>query len=140
MEFLVLALGVVLLVKGADWFVGGAAALARHLRIPSIVVGLTIVALGTSLPELAVSLTAAVRGSNAIALGNVLGSNIVNLLMVIGLSALIHPIRVQPSVMKRDYSVSILLSAVLLLFLSDFLFHREMLLSRLDGVILLGII
>lgn len=140
MEFLVLALGVVLLVKGADWFVGGAAALARHLRIPSIVVGLTIVALGTSLPELAVSLTAAVRGSNAIALGNVLGSNIVNLLMVIGLSALIHPIRVQPSVMKRDYSVSILLSAVLLLFLSDFLFHREMLLSRLDGVILLGIL
>lgn len=140
MEFLILALGVLFLVKGADWFVGGAAALARYLRIPSIVVGLTIVALGTSLPELAVSLTAAVKGSNAIALGNVLGSNIVNLLMVIGLSALIHPIQVEPSVMKRDYSVSILMAVVLLFFLSDFLFHREMVLSRLDGVMLLGIL
>ncbi|MCI8416383.1 MAG: calcium/sodium antiporter [Lachnospiraceae bacterium] len=140
MEFLILALGVLFLVKGADWFVGGAAALARYLRIPSIVVGLTIVALGTSLPELAVSLTAAVKGSNAIALGNVLGSNIVNLLMVIGLSALIHPIQVEPSVMKRDYSVSILMAVVLLFFLSDFLFHREMVLSRPDGVMLLGIL
>ena len=140
MEFIMLALGIVLLVKGADWFVGGAAALARHLRIPAIVIGLTIVALGTSLPELAVSLTAAVRGSNAIALGNVLGSNIVNLLVVVGLSALIRPMKVERSMMKRDYSVSVLLLAVLLFFQADFLFGREMVLSRLDGLILLGIL
>lgn len=140
MEFLLLALGIVLLVKGADWFVGGAAALARYLRIPAIVIGLTIVALGTSLPELAVSLTAAVRGSNAIALGNALGSNIVNLLVVVGLSALIRPMKVERSMMRRDYSVSLLLLAALLLFLADFLFGREMILSRLDGLILLGIL
>ncbi len=140
MEFLILAAGVVLLVKGADWFVGGAAALAKYLRIPSIVIGLTIVALGTSLPEFAVSLTAALKGSNAIALGNVLGSNLVNLLVVIGVSAVIRPVRVQPQVMKRDYSASLLITAVLLFLLADFLFGRQMQLSRLDGVILLGIL
>ncbi len=140
MDFLILAAGVVLLVKGADWFVGGAAALAKYLRIPSIIIGLTIVALGTSLPEFAVSLTAAIKGSNAIALGNVLGSNLVNLLVVTGVSALICPMRVQPQVMKRDYSASLLITAALLFFLADFLFAREMQLSRLDGVILLGIL
>lgn len=140
MEFLILAAGVVLLVKGADWFVGGAASLAKYLRIPSIVIGLTIVALGTSLPEFAVSLTAAMKGSNAIALGNVLGSNLVNLLVVIGVSAVIRPVKVQPQVMKRDYSAALIITAVLLFLLSDFLFGRQMELSRLDGVILLGIL
>lgn len=140
MEFLILAAGVVLLVKGADWFVGGAASLAKYLRIPSIVIGLTIVALGTSLPEFAVSLTAAMKGSNAIALGNVLGSNLVNLLVVIGVSAVIRPVKVQPQVMKRDYSAALILEAVLLFLLSDFLFGRQMELSRPDGVILLGIL
>lgn len=140
MEFLILAAGIVLLVKGADWFVGGAASLAKYLRIPSIVIGLTIVALGTSLPEFAVSLTAAVKGSNAIALGNVLGSNIVNLLVVLGASAVICPVKVEAQVMKRDYSASLVITAVLLFLLSDFLFGRQMGLSRLDGVILLGVL
>lgn len=140
MDFLILAAGVVLLVKGADWFVGGAASLAKYLRIPTIIIGLTIVALGTSLPEFAVSLTAAVKGSNAIALGNVLGSNLVNLLVVTGVSALICPMRVQPRVMKRDYAASLLITAMLLFLLADFLFGREMQLSRLDGVMLLGIL
>lgn len=136
MEFVMLIAGIVLLVKGADWFVGGSSALAKYLRIPAIVIGLTIVALGTSLPEFAVSLTAAMKGSNAIALGNALGSNLVNLLVVIGVSALIHPIQVQAEVMRRDYTMSILLAAVLLLFTADFLFGGAMQLSRLDGLIL----
>ena len=87
-----LVVGFVLLVKGADFFVEGASSIARRLRIPTIVIGLTIVAFGTSAPELAVSLSAAIKGSNDIAIGNVVGSNMFNLLVVIGVSAMISPL------------------------------------------------
>ena len=96
-----LLVGFFLLVKGADWFVEGASSIARRLRIPSLIIGLTIVAFGTSAPELAVSITAAVKGSNDIAIGNVVGSNIFNLLVVIGMSALICPLSVKPSMIKK---------------------------------------
>ena len=85
LDIILLLVGFVLLIKGADYFVDGSCAVAKRLRVPSIVIGLTIVAVGTSLPELAVSTFAAVKHSNAIALGNVVGSNIFNLLMVIGI-------------------------------------------------------
>ena len=110
---ILLLIGFILLVKGADFFVEGASDIARKLGIPSVVVGLTIVALGTSLPELAVSVTAALKGSNDIALGNVTGSNIMNLLVVVGVSAVIRPIHVQRSVMKRDYLTALGMAVLL---------------------------
>ena len=87
-----LALGFVLLVKGADWFVEGAGRLAEKFGIPQLVIGLTIVAMGTSLPEAAVSVSAALKGSAEITIGNIVGSNIFNILFVVGTSALITPV------------------------------------------------
>ena len=90
-----LVVGFLCLVKGADFFVDGAASIAKRLRISSMVIGLTVVAFGTSAPELAVSITAALKQSNDIAIGNVVGSNMFNLLVVIGVSALLCPLNVK---------------------------------------------
>ena len=89
-----LALGFVMLVKGSDWFVDGAAGIAAKFRIPQIIIGLTIVAMGTSAPEAAVSITAATGGSADITVGNVVGSNIMNVLVILGLASTIVPIAV----------------------------------------------
>ncbi len=110
---LLLVVGFAALIKGADFFVDGSCAIAKRLRIPDIVVGLTIVAMGTSAPELAVSVSAAIGGSSDIAIGNVVGSNILNILIILGLSALILPLCVDRSMFKRDIPV-LLLTAVLL--------------------------
>ena len=98
-----LLLGFLFLVKGADFFVDGSSEIARFFKIPSIVIGLTIVSFGTSLPELAVSLTSALKGINGIALGNVVGSNITNLMLVAGTTAIISPIPVDRNLMKKDF-------------------------------------
>ena len=135
-----LILGFLLLFKGADLFVDGASSIAKRLRIPSLIIGLTIVAFGTSAPELAVSVTAALKGSNDIALGNVVGSNIFNLLVVIGVSAMICPLAVEKSMIKKDYPLSIGATLLLgLLVMDQFLGKKDaMSLSRLDGIILLA--
>ena len=91
---LILVIGFIALIKGADFFVDGSAALAKNFRVPGLIIGLTIVALGTSAPELAVSTSAALQGSNEIALSNVVGSNFFNLLCVLGVCAFIHPVTV----------------------------------------------
>lgn len=134
-----LLIGFILLVKGADYFVEGASSIAKQLHIPSIVIGLTIVAFGTSAPELAVSVSAALKGSNDIAIGNVVGSNLFNLLMVIGFSAFITPFAVEKSMIKRDYPFSIFAAVLLgVLSLDTVLFRaEEMTLGRIDGIILL---
>ncbi len=134
-----LVLGFLLLVKGADYFVDGASAIARKLRIPAFVIGLTIVAFGTSAPELAVSLTAALKGSNDIAIGNVVGSNIFNTLVVLGASAAITPIAVEKGIIKRDYPLSIFAAILLGVLSLDMLLFKapEMTISRIDGGILL---
>lgn len=136
---LYLIVGFVLLVKGADFFVEGASSIAKRMHIPTIVIGLTIVAFGTSAPELAVSLSAAIKGSNDIAIGNVVGSNIFNLLVVIGVSAMISPLTVKRSMIKKDYPLSIFAAVLLgVLCLDSVLFHaKETTLGRMDGVILL---
>ncbi len=136
---LYLIVGFVLLVKGADFFVEGASSIAKRMHIPTIVIGLTIVAFGTSAPELAVSLSAAIKGSNDIAIGNVVGSNIFNLLIVIGVSAMISPLTVKRSMIKKDYPLSIFAAVLLgVLCLDSVLFHaKETTLGRMDGVILL---
>ncbi len=114
--FVVLVFGFWLLVKGADYFVDGASAVARRLRIPPLVVGLTIVSMGTSLPELAVSVTAALAGSNEVAVSNVTGSNIFNLMVVCGVSALFLPMEVDPGTRKRELPFSIFCAALMAAF------------------------
>lgn len=116
-DIILLIVGFALLVKGADFFVEGAADLARKLKIPSLVVGLTIVALGTSAPELAVSISASCSGANSMAVSNVLGSNIFNLLVVLGVCALIKPVGVTKDILRRDYPVSILATVLFFVFL-----------------------
>lgn len=116
-DIILLIVGFALLVKGADFFVEGAADLARKLKIPSLVVGLTIVALGTSAPELAVSISASCSGANSMAVSNVLGSNIFNLLVVLGVCALIKPVGVTKDILKRDYPVSIIVTILFFIFL-----------------------
>ena len=127
-----LMVGFVLLIKGADFFVEGSSSVARALRIPSMIVGLTIVAMGTSLPELAVSVTASVAGNNALAVSNVIGSNLFNLMFVCGACALFAPLIVQKDTLKKEIPVSVL-CAVLLFVLGI----SGMEIGRTDGVILL---
>ena len=113
LPYILLIFGFFILIKGADFFVEGSKSIAKTLRIPDIIVGLTIVAMGTSAPELAVSITAALEGSSDIAIGNVVGSNILNILIILGISAAIIPLTVDKSLFKRDFPV-LLLTAVLL--------------------------
>ena len=134
-----LVIGFLLLVKGADFFVDGASSIAKKLRIPAFVIGLTIVAFGTSAPELAVSLTAALKGSNDIAIGNVVGSNIFNTLVVLGASAAITPIAVEKGMIKRDYPLSIFAAILLGVLSLDMILFKApaMTIGRVDGIILL---
>ncbi len=109
-----LVVGFVLLIKGADFFVEGASSVAKQFKIPALIIGMTIVALGTSLPELSVSVSASLRGSNALAISNVLGSNLFNLMVVLGASALIIPLAVDDDVVKKDLPFSMLAALLLL--------------------------
>lgn len=135
LNIFLLLVGFVLLVKGADFFVDGSSAVARLLKIPSVVIGLTIVAMGTSAPEAAVSITASVQGSNEIALGNVVGSNIINLLGVVGMCALIKPFDLDKTILKRDFPVNLIACGVLLAFV---LIGR--LIGVLDGIVMLALL
>lgn len=138
LSVLQLVIGFLLLVKGADAFVDGSSSVAKRFHIPSVVIGLTIVAFGTSAPELAVSLSAALKGSNDIAIGNVVGSNIFNTLVVLGASAAITPIAVSKGVIKKDYPLSIFAAVILAVLSMDMIFGaKSMTISRIDGVILL---
>ena len=114
LEMLLLAFGFVLLVKGADWFVDGASGIAVKLRIPQLVIGLTIVAMGTSAPEAAVSISAALKGSADITIGNIVGSNILNILIILGLASAIVPIAVAKSTIRVDIPFMLLITGVLL--------------------------
>lgn len=128
-----LLLGFVLLIKGADFFVDGSSSIAKKLKVPSLIIGLTIVAMGTSLPELAVSVTASLANSNALAVSNVIGSNLFNLMVVLGASAVMNPIAVGKETLKRDYPFAAI-CAVALLALGSI----GMELGRMDGFILFG--
>ncbi len=139
MEYLWLILGFILLIKGADWFVDGASALSKKFGIPSVVIGLTVVAFGTSLPEASVSISAALSQSSGISIGNVVGSNLFNLLVVAGASAVFCPIRVDKSIIKKDMPFSFIITLAIL-FLSFSIFPSapaDNIISRADGMILL---
>ena len=134
LQIFFLILGLALLVKGADWFVDGSAGIAKKMKISALVIGLTVVAFGTSAPELAVSVTSAIEHSTDIAIGNVVGSNIVNILLILGLSALVHRLPVQKNSLYLDLPVLLLASALLI-----GLGAWQNALQWWDGVILLAV-
>ncbi len=111
--YLILIASFVALIKGADFFVEGSSSIAKKLRIPDVIVGLTIVAMGTSMPELAASVSAAIGGSTDMAIGNVVGSNLLNILIILGVSALIMPPAVDRALFKRDIPVMLLTVVIL---------------------------
>ena len=133
MMYLLLLIGFVLLIKGADLFVDGSSSIAGILKVPSVIIGLTIVAMGTSAPEAAVSINAGLAGNSDISLGNIVGSNIFNLFVVIGACAIIFPAKSNEEILKRDLWWNIGVSILLLLLISDGI------ISRGEGFILLAV-
>ena len=129
LTYVLLVVGFVLLIKGADFFVEASSSIAKTLRVPSIIIGLTIVAFGTSMPELAVSTTASLAGNNEIAVGNVIGSNIFNLLVVLGACGAIRPFAVQ---LRWDYAASVGVAAALF-----FMIVGDHFVSQTEAIILL---
>ena len=134
-----LVIGFAFLMKGADFFVEGSSSIAKRLKVPPIIIGLTIVAMGTSLPETAVSVTASLVNNNELAVSNVVGSNIFNLMVVVGVCSILTPILVQKETIKRDIPFSMICAFLLLglgiLAVGD---KSGMTLGHLDGMILLG--
>lgn len=130
--YLLLVVGFVLLIKGADFFVDGSSAVAKKLRIPTLIIGMTIVAMGTSLPETSVSVSASLVGKNDLSISNAVGSNIFNLMVVAGFCAILCPLPIGKDTLKKDFPFSILAAGVLLAMgaISDEI-------TRIDGIILL---
>lgn len=131
LQILLLVLGFVMLIKGADWFVEGTSGIARKMGIPQLVVGLTIVAMGTSAPEAAVSITAALKGTANIAVGNVVGSNILNIFIILGVTSIITTVAIQKSTLKIEIPYMIFIS---ILFVVMGMSDNKI--SRIEGVIL----
>ena len=139
MNILLLIGGLILILLGANGLTDGAASVAKRFRIPSIVIGLTIVAFGTSAPELTVSVASALKGSADIAIGNVVGSNIFNTLMIVGCTALFAPIIITRNTLRKEIPLCILSSVVLLICANDIFLDNatENILNRVDGLLLL---
>ena len=135
LQFVLLIVGFVFLIKGSDFFVDGASSIASLLKIPTIIVGLTIVAFGTSAPEAAVSITSAITGNNAMAVSNVIGSNLFNILMVIGISALLGELLMEKSVLNKDLPF---LVGITILFAAFIIIGWNV--SQIEGIILLIIL
>ncbi|MDO4779872.1 MAG: calcium/sodium antiporter [Bacteroides sp.] len=132
--------GLALILVGANGLTDGAASIAKRLNIPSLVIGLTVVAFGTSAPELVVSATSALKGSADMAVGNVVGSNLFNTLMIVGMTALFAPISIQKNTISREIPFSLLASVVVIVCANDILLDGSTkdLISRTDGLLLLG--
>lgn len=139
MAYLLLIIGFLLLIKGADMFVDGASRLAKAFKIPPIIIGLTIVAFGTSTPEAAVSISASISGSSGISIGNAIGSNLVNISLILGLTAFITPLQVQKKTILKEIPLALLASIALLVLLLDVQLQglSNNALSRSDGIMLL---
>lgn len=134
-QVVLLIVGFVLLIKGSDFFVDGASSVASILKIPSLIVGLTIVAFGTSAPEAAVSITSSLSGNNALALSNVIGSNLFNMLLIIGLCAILSELKISKKVLSLDLPFLVILTGILTAFI---LIGWNI--SRVEGIILLILI
>ncbi len=133
-------IGFALLIKGADWLVTGASSLASRLGVSALVIGLTIVAFGTSAPELTVNLLASVQGNTDIAIGNIIGSNIANILLILGISAVIYPLAVQRSTVWREIPFALLAVLVVGLMANDVFFDgaQTSAITRIDGLVLIA--
>nr|WKN34530.1 calcium/sodium antiporter [Tunicatimonas sp. TK19036] len=139
LTYVLFALGFVLLIKGADWLVSGASSIAKKYQVSDMVIGLTIVSMGTSMPELVVNILASLSGSAELAVGNVFGSNIANILLILGVAALIYPLPLQRSTVVSEIPFS-LMAAMLVGFLANaalFDKYQGLIVSRTDGSILL---
>ncbi|MDD3793716.1 MAG: calcium/sodium antiporter [Candidatus Gracilibacteria bacterium] len=141
MVYILFIIGFYILIKGADLLVSGASSIALKFKIPAIVVGLTIVAFGTSTPELAVNMFSALDGKTDLAIGNILGSNIANILLILGISAIIYPLKAQSSTVFKEIPFALLGVVLLLIMANDVLIDSSALnvLSRIDGLVFLGI-
>ncbi|MGM0846277.1 MAG: calcium/sodium antiporter [Bacillota bacterium] len=139
MTYLLLLIGFALLIKGADFFVEGSSKIAQALKVSPLLIGLTIVAFGTSSPEATVSIAAALEGNAGVAIGNVVGSNIFNITLVVGLTAVIYPLKVENETIRKEIPFTLLASITLLIVISDISlqFLSENLITRSDGFILL---
>lgn len=133
-SILYLVAGIYLLIKGADLFVEGSSAIAKFFKIPALIIGLTLVSIGTSLPELSVSITASINGNNGVSFGNVIGSNIFNILVVVGFSAIFTPMIISKSM--RNYDLPILLGIYVLLALLAFVIS-PFVLENWEGILIL---
>lgn len=129
---LILVIGFVLLIKGADFFVEGSSSVAKKFHVPAMLIGMTIVAMGTSLPECAVSVTASLANNNSLAVSNVIGSNIFNLMVVCGACALFSPLTIRQDTLKKEFPLSIICAALMLV-----LGYIGMTLGHIDGIIFL---
>lgn len=138
-SIILLVIGFVVLVKGADLFVDAASSLAQNFHLSKMLIALTIVAFGTSAPEFAVSIKSMISGSGDIVLGNVIGSNILNILLILGLSASIHFLKVKNATVKKELPITILITSLFVILINDKLFSgaRSNILSRSDGIVIL---
>lgn len=134
MSFILLLIGFLLLIKGADYFVDSASAIARKFHIPSMIIGLTIVSIGTSLPELSVSLTSALIGKNDLAVANVVGSNIFNMLMGLGVTSIISKLPIEKNTIENDIPFLNIIGSILLIMMLN------LTLNRFEGILLIGLL
>ena len=134
-----LVLGFIILIKGADLFVDGASNMAANFKVPKMLIGLTIVAFGTSAPELAVGIKSIISGNGDIVLGNVIGSNILNILLIIGISAVFHSLTVKDNTVRKELPITMLITTLFAVLLSDHIFDKTIknAFTRSDGIILL---
>lgn len=139
LNIILLIIGFVILIKGADLFVDGASNVALNFKVSKMLIGLTIVAFGTSAPEFAVSVKGLLSGSFDIVLGNVIGSNILNILLILGVAAMIHPLVVKSNTVKKELPITLLITALFAVLLSDNLFDKSMSnnFTRGDGIVLI---
>lgn len=140
LTYILLIIGFVFLIKGADLLVDGSSSLAKRFRISDIVIGLTIVAFGTSAPELVINIIASFQGAGDISVGNILGSNIANILLIGGIAAMVYPIKVKKGTAWKEIPLSLFATLFLLLIANDFFIPKTSasIISRLDGIVLIG--
>lgn len=138
LNIIFLVIGFVILIKGADIFVDGATSIAGNFKVSKILIGLTIVAFGTSAPEFAVSIKSLVSGNGDIVLGNVIGSNILNVLLILGVSAMVHSLNVKSNTVKKELPITLLITTLFAVLLSDTLYDKVAVntFTRSDGVVL----
>lgn len=142
LNILFLIIGLALLIKGADFFVSGASAIAKKFKVPAMLIGLTIVALGTSLPELSVSVASAIKDSTDMSVGNIVGSNMMNMLLILGIVAIIHPVPITKSNKKIDFPFLIVLTMLLLVFSADVILNGDAqnMISRTESIVYLALL